>query len=182
MIISNMLSEFTNVLSGLPHGSVLGPLLFLLYINDLPDVCINARIKMFADDSKIYFKCGSERDRERLFLDVSKVFDWLKQNQLGVAIEKCSVLHLGHSNPRFSYSYDNSILPCVSEMRDIGVLMSNDMKSSLHCSAVVKKASTMVNLFLEHLNVGTGILSDVFSPPISDLLSKIVQLFGALTC
>lgn len=55
--LEGILSDFIPVKSGVPQGSVLGPLLFLLYINDLPDVCRYAILKLFADDSKLYFRC-----------------------------------------------------------------------------------------------------------------------------
>ena len=96
---------------------------------------------MFADDSKIYFKCQHYTDRQKLFLDVNKVFQWLEVNQLKAAVEKCAVLHLGSSNPCFSYRLNGSELPSVDKMKDIGVLMCNNLKFSDHCSVVVSKAS-----------------------------------------
>ena len=145
--VDGALSQYGDVVSGVPQGSVLGPVLFLLFINDLPDVCKNATLKMFADDSKIYFKCGRVENRHKLFSDVFRVFDWFKRNQLKVAIDKCGVLHLGSSNPRFPYRIDGTDLPVVDSIKDIGVWMSSDMKFHDHCNAVAAKASRMSNIF-----------------------------------
>ena len=145
-------SKYVNVASGVPQGSVIGPLLFLVYINDLVDVCKWASIKMFADDSKIYFKCRKLSDRQKLFHDVIRVFEWFETNQLKVAVEKCAVLHLGLSNPGFEYMNHNSIVPSVSRAKDIGVIVSSDMKFSDHCNEIAGKAFKMSNMFFKSRN------------------------------
>lgn len=145
--VDSAMSSYVNVTSGVPQGSVLGPLLFLIYINDLVDVCKYSRVKMFADDSKIYFKCRKLSDRQKLFLDVNRVFQWFSENQLKVAVEKCAVLHLGRTNDCFQYKLRNDALPSVSSVKDLGVIVSGDMKFSDHCSAIAKSAFTISNMF-----------------------------------
>ena len=145
--VNDAVSCYEPVCSGVPQGSVLGPLLFLLYINDLPDVCKNSSLKMFADDSKVYFKCGTPSDRRKLFTDVYNVFEWFEQNQLKVAVEKCAVLHLGTSNPCFPYRINGSVIPSVNTVKDIGIIMSDNMKFSIHCENVASKAFKMSNMF-----------------------------------
>ncbi len=75
--VNNVSSDYENVVSGVPQGSVLGPLLFLIFINDLADVCKWSTLKMFADDSKIYFKCKSDADYTKLLSDVKSVLNGL---------------------------------------------------------------------------------------------------------
>ena len=145
--VDSVLSAYERVVSGVPQGSVLGPFLFLLFINDLPRVCQNSSIKMFADDSKIYFKCTDPADRTKLNDDIVRVFDWFHRNQLKVAVEKCAVLHLGSSNPKYRYQIHNTVLPSVESMKDIGVIMSSNMKFSNHCSFISDKAFKMSNMF-----------------------------------
>ena len=108
---------------------------------------------MFADDSKLFFKCTSDSDHQKLLSDVRDVFKWMELNQLKVAVEKCAVLHLGAMNPCRDYATDdNNVIPPVNSIRDIGILMSDDLKFSLHCNSVAQKAFTMINLFFRAFN------------------------------
>jgi hypothetical protein len=145
--VNNVVSEYTEVTSGVPQGSVLGPLLFLLYINDLVEVCKYSTLKMFADDSKVYFKCRENSDFDKLFSDVESVFQWFESNQLKVAVEKCAILHLGNSNPCRQYDINDASTPSVSCMKDLGILVSSNMKFSDHCTDVAQKAFRASNLF-----------------------------------
>ena len=92
------------VTSGVPQGSVLGPLLFVIYINDLPDE-IEAAVKIFADDTKLYGKASSEEDYTTLQRDVQKLEGWSEKWQLHFNAKKFKTLHLGAGNPRREYFY-----------------------------------------------------------------------------
>jgi hypothetical protein len=145
--VNGVLSDYSDVCSGVPQGSVLGPILFLIYINDLVDVCKFSSLKMFADDSKLYFKCEDDSDYLRLLGDVRRVFNWMEENQLKVAVEKCAVLHMGSQNPSRNYSAASQIIPTANFMRDLGVIVTDDLKFSMHCTSVAQKAFNMTNLF-----------------------------------
>ena len=100
VVVSGQFSESRPVLSGVPQGSVLGPLLFILFINDLPDH-VKTNCKMFADDTKIY----SSTDQITLLQDdIFSLFRWSHLWQLEFNISKCKVLHVGKNNQTFSYS------------------------------------------------------------------------------
>ena len=145
--VEGSVSDFVPVRSGVPQGSVLGPLLFLLYINDLPEVCRYAILKLFADDSKLYFRCKNFDDYQKLIHDLMEIFKWLSDNQLSVAVEKCVVLHLGTNNPRREYEILGSKLPSVDHIRDVGVEVDQAQKFSDHCQNIAKKANIVSNLF-----------------------------------
>ena len=83
--ISETKSDFSPVTSGVPQGSVLGPVLFLIYINDLADVLENCSVSIFADDSKIYFKADCTADIDAIQSDINNVFAWCQEWQLTVA-------------------------------------------------------------------------------------------------
>ena len=77
--------------------------------------------------SSVYYT--SDSDHQKLLSDVRDVFKWMELNQLKVAVEKCAVLHLGAMNPCRDYATDdNNVIPPVNSIRDIGILMSDDLK------------------------------------------------------
>jgi len=92
-----MASEWVEVISGVPRGSVLGPLLFLIYINDL-DECIKSLILKFADDTKIFRKIVSDEDSRQLQNDLDLLLQWAENWQMTFNIEKCKVMHIGSRN------------------------------------------------------------------------------------
>ena len=99
-------SEKIPVTSGVPQGSVLGPTLFIYYINDLPDV-VSTLLKIFADDTKSYNKVIEESDRLLLQTSCDDLVRWSIDWLLGFNCEKCNVLHLGNNNPHYSYTIIN---------------------------------------------------------------------------
>ena len=140
--VSNALSTSRSVISGVPQGSVLGPTLFLLYINDISANFINVSCKLFADDVKLYMKFVPENNInyvEQLRMSLKNLENWAKQWQLSISTQKCSVMHLGQNNPRAEYSLNDVYLPKVSHVKDLGVIISDDLKSSIHCTNVIKK-------------------------------------------
>lgn len=138
--INESLSETSNVTSGVPQGSVLGPILFLCYINDIGNVLNNAFLKIFADDSKVYMSDSNVGMGPLLSNDICNIFTWADTNQLKMSIEKCNVLHLGYNNPKNPIIVRDVSLPSQDSVKDLGVLMSNNLKFSAHCSYIVSKS------------------------------------------
>eukprot|EP00745_Piridium_sociabile_P030076 TRINITY_DN49785_c0_g2_i5.p1 TRINITY_DN49785_c0_g2~~TRINITY_DN49785_c0_g2_i5.p1 ORF type:complete len:167 (+),score=21.68 TRINITY_DN49785_c0_g2_i5:150-650(+) len=81
------------VRSGIPQGSILGPVLFTIYINDLHD-CVKSTCKIFADDTKIY---GKARDKYTLQKDLNSLQEWTEEWNLYFNIDKCKVTHIGET-------------------------------------------------------------------------------------
>mgnify|MGYP001548984872 CR=1 FL=1 len=103
--INSSYSDFILVRSGVPQGSVLGPLLFILYINDICRTVVHCSLKIFADDTKVYFRVRCPSDQTILEIDLENVFLFLSQRQLSVAFQKCSFLPVGGGlNLNLSYS------------------------------------------------------------------------------
>ena len=144
--VKNSDSSYANVGSGVPQGSVLGPILFLIYINDLAKIVKHCSLKMFADDTKIYFQCDLATDRTVLEIELELVFEWAKINQLSVALHKCFVLHLGPANPKNQYVIDNVSLKSEKFVKDLGVYVSESAHFNVHISKICAKAYYMVNL------------------------------------
>ena len=90
--ISGSSSEWTDVTSGIPQGSVLGPTLFLVYINDLPDV-VHSMVKLFADDAKVSAVVNSENDANVVQRDLNNIDDWSDKWDLRFNYQKCNHMH-----------------------------------------------------------------------------------------
>jgi len=91
-------SECIDVISRVPQGSVLGPLLFLIFVQDLPDWVKNS-IKMFADDTKIWTKIASQDDVDSLQQDLDRLVHWSAKWLLEFNSLKCKVMKIGHKLP-----------------------------------------------------------------------------------
>ena len=153
-MVNGCISEPEVVISGVPQRSVLGPILFLLYINDLPSVVNHSKIKLFTDDRKLYFL--SEKDSitsDPLKQDLENVLNWVNSSQLTLALSKSSVLHLGNSNPHNQYILNGTTLPPVNNASDLVVTVDSDLKFSIHCTSVSKRASIVSYLIHDIFHV-----------------------------
>ena len=136
------------VLSGIPQGSVLGPILFVIYINDLPD-SITSDTFMFADDTKILRCITSMEDSVRLQRDIHELEDWSAKWLLHFNTAKCHVLTLGRIEDilhTHNYELYNKLLDHVFEETDLGVNIDSEVKYEEHISKKVNKANSIVGL------------------------------------
>ena len=137
-----------SVKSGIPQGSVLGPILFVIYINDLPEV-ISSQIYLYADDTKLLREITSIEDSLKLQSDLTLLKDWSENWLLRFNPDKCKVLTLGKfQNIRHTHRYSlcGKELEHVFEEKDLGVTVDSDLKFEEHISTVVKKANSIVGL------------------------------------
>ena len=93
-------SEWVDVTSGIPQGSVLGPILFLIYVNDIPEM-VNCSIKMFADDTTLFRTVKSIDDCNILQNDLDTLSQWTNEWLL-TNVDKCKVMHIGKNNPKYN--------------------------------------------------------------------------------
>ena len=100
VVISGTKSSLKPVLSGVPQGSILGPLLFVLFINDLSDgVSPNTKIALYADDTKIWKNIVNYDDHEALQKDVTSLLEWSNVNKMKFHPNKCKILSLNYKRP-----------------------------------------------------------------------------------
>lgn len=143
-------SQWSDVTSGIPQGSVLGPILFVIFINDLPDVVSNV-VKIFADDTKLYGPVTEQKDRQQIQQDIDRLSDWSDTWQLKFNTSKCSVMHLGHNNPKQVYNMrDNSgvyqhLEPTAIE-KDLGVHVDDKLSFHQHVNTSVNKANRVLGI------------------------------------
>jgi hypothetical protein len=138
-------SDWRNVTSGVPQGSVLGPVLFLIYINDLDSTLIS-RLGKFADDTKLC-KCVSDlKDVDALQSDLNNLHKWSIDWQMTLNVDKCTVMHVGRSNKCYSYTLGNKELTSSVKEKDLGVIIDNTLKFSEQCNVAVKNANRILGL------------------------------------
>lgn len=146
--VNGSFSQWENVISGVPQGSILGPLLFLLFVNDLPDSIISS-IRMFADDVKLSAAIKTETDGKVLQHDLDSLSNWSEKWLLRFNLDKCKLLHIGHCHNTSYNLRDGTVtkqLVVVEEEKDLGVYTTADLHFSTQCSKAAARASSVLGL------------------------------------
>ena len=138
-------STWKDVISGIPQGSVLGPTLFVIFINDLPQA-VESTVRIFADDTKIYRVVNNDEDRKILQKDLDKLYEWSQTWQINFNASKCKVMHKGTSNAQLEYNMDGKILDAIEKEKDLGVIVDNELKFHQHVSATAQKANQVLGI------------------------------------
>ena len=177
VVINNNFSEWGKVSSGVPQGSVLGPVLFLIYINDLENNLIS-KLNKFADDSKLGKTVNSIEDRVVLQRDLDNLYKWSAEWQMQFNIDKCSLIHLGKENPNYDYTLGNKTLKCTTSERDLGVIIDSKLAFEDHCSQVVKQANSTLALIRRTIKYKTvDTVTRLYKALVRPKLEYCVQLW-----
>ena len=153
VMVDGHMSSSSPVSSGVPQGTVLGPLLFLLFINDLPHLASqNTRIRLFADDCLIYRPIYDVHDQVTLQHDIDKLMEWADRWGMSFNASKCNVMRtLGGIRSQRFYHMHGHVLQEVTHAKYLGVTLSNDQSWSRHIDAVVCKASQKLGFIRRNL-------------------------------
>ena len=140
MVVDGEVSSWKSVLSGVPQGSVLGPILLLVYINDLEEG-VTGRILKFADDTKLFRKVKEIGDKQHLQDDIDKLVKWSEKWQMLFNFGKCKCLHIGPGNTGMNYEMGGTILSKTVKEKDLGVTMNANMKVSEQCRVAASRVT-----------------------------------------
>jgi ribonucleases P/MRP protein subunit RPP40 len=171
VVIGGEFSEWRPVMSGVPQGSVLGPVLFLVFIDDIDDGVTNSILK-FADDTKLFGVVNDLRQHDELQQDLQRLVDWSARWLMEFNAAKCTVIHVGRNNERFEYVMGTQTLTAVEEERDLGVVITADMKCSVNCQVACSKAQRILGMLKRSI---THKSTDVLVPLYKSLVRPIVE-------
>ena len=127
----------------MPQGSILGPLLFVLFINDLCDVLNpGTSIYMYADDTKIWRQIDSKYDQKLLQSDINELYNWSLRNKIRFHPDKCKIISISlkHKPYNFIYNMNGHTLEPVDHERDLGVIVSKNLKWNKHQNNILSKS------------------------------------------
>jgi len=128
VVLNGKKSGWERVLSGVPQGSVLGPLLFMIFINDLDAAARKAAIlKKFADDTKLGGRAGTTEERKRLQEALDELDQWARRWGMEFNVKKCKVLHIGHNNSGHAHTMNGQQLGVTEEESDVGVVTTSNL-------------------------------------------------------
>ena len=146
MITDGISSNSSAVTSGVPQGTVLAPLLFLCFVNDIPRL-VSSKIRLYADDILLYSIINSNEDCISLQNDIDKLLNWSRDWQLLFNYEKCEYLRITtkfHQLRISTYYMDINIIKEVSSVKYLGVTINSKLNWSEHIARITSKASSVL--------------------------------------
>lgn len=155
VLLENSTSSKIPVTSGVPQGTVLGPILFLIYINDLPEYLKHSKIRLFADDSIIYRNITSQNDCLKLQEDLEAAIKWEHDWLMQFHPDKCNIMRITTKKKptHFYYNMSGHILETVQTAKYLGITLSSDLKWNAHIQQTAAKANKTLAFVKRNLKV-----------------------------
>ena len=153
VVVNGVKSDWAPVLSGVPQGTVLGPLLFSLYINDISSD-IESEIRLFADDCVCYREIKDEKDTMKLQRDIDRLGSWARKWGMRFQPVKCNMMQLTRKRIKkihASYTLEGTNLENVESIKYLGVTITSDLRWNTHVSNVCTKANRTLGFLRRNL-------------------------------
>ena len=193
VVVDGHLSFLALIISGVPQGTVLGPILFLIFINDIEHCITHSVIRCFADDTRIFYSIRTEQDSQILQHDLNRVMSWSERNNMMLHKDKFEYMchKSSKNNPldelpfvsdlyKYSVSDDKSLCP-IHQLRDLGVLVSFDLSWSPHIREITdrarKKAAWVLSVFYTR---SSEIMLTLYKSMVRSLLEYCSPLWNPL--
>ena len=172
VVLNGNSSDELQVSSGVPQGSVLGPILFLLYINDLPD-SLQSQVRLFADDTAVYLTVQGQADSKKLQNDLDILQEWEREWDMEFNPSKCQVVHISRSRRPIntSYSMHGQVLDSVDSARYLGVDITSDLNFTQHINRTTSNASKSLgylkrNILTKHPGIREAAYKTIVRPQV----------------
>ena len=151
VIVSGAKSNLSEVSSGVPQGSVLGPLLFLVLIGDIDKDITSTFVSSFADDTRVAKGISSVEDVETLQLDLQSIYEWAEENNMEFNFPKFETLRYGNNDIKENTFYKtkcNEKIKTVEHAKDLGIIMSSSGNFKQHIRTMVDAAQQLCGWIL----------------------------------
>ena len=168
VVVDGIQSDLVTVDSGVPQGTVLGPILFLLHINDLPSVI--SKVRLFADDCLVYREIKNRQDQIALQKDLNLLENWGSKWGMRFNAAKCNIMRMSRKQTPISTQYELSgqVLEEVKDAKYLGVTVSDDLEWTKHINAITTKANSKLSFLRRNLK-GSGLAGGIYRrylPPV----------------
>ena len=153
VVVDGYTSDECPVTSGVPQGSVLGPILFLIFINDIAS-SIQSSIRLFADDCLLYRQIDSIQDQQTLQQDLSTLVDWAKTWGMSFNVKKCNVLTITRRTKKkrsYTYKMSGEKVEGIRDTKYLGITLNSKLTWDTHISKISSEANRMLGLLRRNL-------------------------------
>ena len=147
VVLNNIQSSWSIVTSGVPQGSVLGPLLFTIFVNDIPHI-VRSDIYLFADDIKLSRTIKNSDDIQILQDDIYKLFEWSVTWNLNFSQSKCCYIQVGPPSRSCHHSYmlNSTVITLTDKQKDLGIWIDPNLSFHSHTHITVSRANRILGL------------------------------------